>query len=577
MSKFIAIIDVDQIQNYLYTTDLLKEITGSSSLLDRINRSEIPSLLPNSRGMIYSSGGVTKRLFESKPEAESFCKEGAAKYPERTSACTATWHIEEWKEGQEGFSEANRRAELELRRKKDAGGTVQLGQAPQQQISLCSIYTVPCSLCGQHPGSPFNGPIRRNKKRREFLCEACKKKHEEGIDRIEELEKSLKKRRPALNEEEAETALEIDYHLFRAYKKMLYDEGIISRKKKPYLWYPREFDDIATPISIREPDEDRPAEKGEKSFLCVISADGNSIGEHIENRVSGSPAELTNFANGLKSLMAKATIEGSKAALHEYLPLYSHRSGQVKTRLKALYFPMRVLMLGGDDLVIVTTAELSLPLADLIGKKFWELSSLNPIKNKVKGPLSLSFGVAIAKAHYPFGATLSIAEELLKEAKARGRELRCNTQWTSPAMMNFAVIRISAHETWKDIRRKALTYRSEGYMYERTVRPYVITGAGSPTEPNVEDLREGVKLLRGLPRNKVKAVAEFLEGAKGTSDLAFGRWLSQLQRQETTREMAEKFIGTVGDKSLWRVHPTFGATFITPVWDWLETLDFWPY
>ncbi len=92
--KHLFILDVDHIQDYIFSTNRLKTIIGASRLLDKINADEAgetfrllgepcfgfekggsSSEIRSSDNFIFSAGGNTKVLFPSGDNARAFDKE----------------------------------------------------------------------------------------------------------------------------------------------------------------------------------------------------------------------------------------------------------------------------------------------------------------------------------------------------------------------------------------------------------------------------------------------------------------------------------------------------------------------
>ncbi|MEA3416786.1 MAG: hypothetical protein U9R02_11640 [Thermodesulfobacteriota bacterium] len=101
--KWLAIVDIDQIHSYIFETDRLKEIAGASSLLDEINRNKIKELYEEIQQdgdkLLVNGGGITKAVFADCKRAKEFGCQAANLYPKHTYSATATWHMEEFQNG----------------------------------------------------------------------------------------------------------------------------------------------------------------------------------------------------------------------------------------------------------------------------------------------------------------------------------------------------------------------------------------------------------------------------------------------------------------------------------------------
>lgn len=80
---------------------------------------------------------------------------------------------------------------------------------------------------------------------------------------------------------------------------------------------------------------------------------------------------------------------------------------------------MRLLMLGGDDLVLVCGAPYALPFVRALAKHVREETKELPGD---KTPLDIGAGVAIVQASFPFHRAHQLAEQLAESREPQGRE-----------------------------------------------------------------------------------------------------------------------------------------------------------
>ena len=76
--------------------------------------------------------------------------------------------------------------------------------------------------------------------------------------------------------------------------------------------------------------------------------------------------------------------------------------------------PLRLLMLGGDDLVLACGAPFALSFVIALAKEIKETTKTMPAG---KGPLTLGAGVAIVPDSFPFYRAHELAEELARKRK----------------------------------------------------------------------------------------------------------------------------------------------------------------
>src|SRR5437899_3423520 len=111
-------------------------------------------------------------------------------------------------------------------------------------------------------------------------------------------------------------------------------------------------------------------------------------------------------------------------------------------------FPFDILLLGGDDLVMVTPASVAIPVAQAIAKSFYR--EANKERDAASGdaktggdvePHSLSLGVVLAPIKYPFNLLLELAQDTLKFAKKAGSAVAADQQSAyGKTRLNFMVV-----------------------------------------------------------------------------------------------------------------------------------------
>lgn len=133
-------------------------------------------------------------------------------------------------------------------------------------------------------------------------------------------------------------------------------------------------------------------------YLGFIYADGNLMGHRL-SRLKSS-VDYSGFAHGLMERLDGAV----RAATGAY------RSEGKK--------PYVELLLGGDDLLLVTAADIALPIARDLARNFEE-SSVGLLEQVgiPKDQLTLSVGVVLAHVDYPIAELHRLAEKRLKTAK----------------------------------------------------------------------------------------------------------------------------------------------------------------
>lgn len=163
--------------------------------------------------------------------------------------------------------------------------------------------------------------------------------------------------------------------------------------------------------------------KGESSYAAIVHADGNGMGDRFKKH--GEGRENRDYINAIRDF-SKSVDQAGINALKAVAGILtkSIQEGKVvgklgEFQLKAKYdLPFRPLVYGGDDITFVCEGRLGLELAALFLKKFQEQTVTDG------EPLTACAGVCIVKTHYPFARAYQISEDLCKEAKKFVKEER---------------------------------------------------------------------------------------------------------------------------------------------------------
>lgn len=172
--------------------------------------------------------------------------------------------------------------------------------------------------------------------------------------------------------------------------------------------------------------------KGDESYVAVIHADGNKMGEKVKGiaqdvaqKFSGQPVEIINreYIRAMREFSKKVN-DASLAALNAVVGLtvqaVKNKAIPFETDKKdgTPYLPLRPLVFGGDDVTFVCNGSIGVELAATYLKVFHdEARELD---------LHACAGVSIVKMHYPFARAYKLSEELAGSAKSLTREEDCS-------------------------------------------------------------------------------------------------------------------------------------------------------
>lgn len=385
---YLTIIDTSSIQEFIFSTNKLKQIVGASHLVNcaqrdwvqdclndlhlthnilDINAQEEDSWLSNARiedetidaELVYSGGGNTLLIFNSKENAILFTKLISRKViKEAPGLRLVIFHYQfDWHESALGGEDGVfHKAFLGLAKRKflSTPTTSEPGMGVTAQCTFTDLPAV------------------------------------EEIDNIA-FSSTVK----------AKIKAEQAGHL-RLQNTLCLDE---------YPEFPKEMDQLG-------------GTKGEKNLLAIVHIDGNGMGNRVSEIRNEFPIVAQNRACIQKLRQFSFSIQrASNLALQDTIKFLISKidsknmiAGEITINGNRL--PFRPIVFGGDDLTFVCDGRIGLSLATYY---------LQQTATKVLAdgrPLFCRAGVAIVNSHFPFSRAYVLAEELCSSAKNRIKEIR---------------------------------------------------------------------------------------------------------------------------------------------------------
>ncbi|HWP94786.1 MAG TPA: hypothetical protein VNL72_03530 [Gammaproteobacteria bacterium] len=297
--------------------------------------------------------------------------------------------------------------------------------------------------------------------------------------------------------------------------------------------------DLATLLSMRTKlnSLERPQELKDlvgSGYLGLIYADGNGVGAGVGT----TDSERAAFFHRNRVLLRRA--------LRKAIDVHCPDSGQA---------PLILLMLGGDDLLLVCRADMALPFVVTLCE---ELAGLQREHINNGFELTLGVGVVVAKHTIPIYRLHEIAEQLASSAKRRFRALR-DAGKKAGSVVDWAVYTTAWVDDPEEFRRR---HWLRGQGQDRRVlsqRPVDVLGDGLHT---LQGLVEGAKKLQGAPRSQLRYLID---------QLARGRTLTELAFAELSKE-ARTALDEVGVKAPWRRASNNGL-WLTELLDLVEIAE----
>lgn len=174
---------------------------------------------------------------------------------------------------------------------------------------------------------------------------------------------------------------------------------------------------------------DEESEEEKRSWLAVVHADGNGLGQ-IFLKFQDYIGEDKSNRNYIKQYrhFSLALDECTEAAFKKALDDVFPEEENQKTKK---VIPIVPLIIGGDDLTVVCDGEYALEFTRVFLQQFEAQTKdhpkISPIAQEVfeTNRLSACAGVAIVKRHFPFSIAYQLAEQLIKSAKEVKKKVTC--------------------------------------------------------------------------------------------------------------------------------------------------------
>lgn len=437
MGLSLVAFDTDHIQRYVFATNKLREIRGASSLLDFLNRVEMPRLARDCKAQeIYALGGSGLFLAET-DRVEELRIAIQQRYRELTGGGASITAVslplpDSITSIEAAMKAADLSETLEL-----LGWRLQEEKLhPPPFLALSSHpFLRPCDSCGVEYADASNAGMdvpRTPDERSEQFCLSCQKKR----FRDERVKASLQSLVAGSSREDEPMWSQI----IRGLRARGYD---FSRR-------PERPGDLNVFRSF----------KGAKDYIALIYADANNMGRALEN--CRTLPQRREFAQTINRAMYSAVC----AAIARHLKVAEHvkPGGENSTPV----FPFDILLLGGDDIYLMVPATAALDVALELARTF---------RAEAGQGRTLAISVVMAPVKYPFGLWREMAEEALKFAKKESAEARAWARQTGQTIdetrINFLVVTGSSSDFKAVYDRTYFNEDKEAHQeFHATLRPY---------------------------------------------------------------------------------------------------------
>ncbi|NLX99915.1 MAG: hypothetical protein GXY83_27775 [Rhodopirellula sp.] len=297
-------------------------------------------------------------------------------------------------------------------------------------------------------------------------------------------------------------------------------------------------------------------------YIGLVYADGNAMGRLVQELDAAETCQ--SFSDLVDSSIRNACFHALEAVLKSEVDAIRR---SVASGLRPKPVPADILLLGGDDLMVVLPADRALSFALTISEHFERLTQEAIAKQsgacrkffqdrlKDRG-LTISCGVAVGRANYPFYLLLNLAEELLQNAKRAGHAARQKEDlYAMPSFLDFHVVAGAASHELKHV-------REDDYFTEtkqsRTLRPL--------SHGQLLALQQAVAQLRSVrfPRSKLH---DLFEAALDPSPSGAEHRLREIfSRCRDTERQPERW-------SLWQAVAQMSPRHDVSNFPWLDQAD----
>jgi len=225
-------------------------------------------------------------------------------------------------------------------------------------------------------------------------------------------------------------------------------------------------------------------------YLALIHADGNNVGKSKPGDAVGD----ARFFHQNRVFLRRAV----QKAIDAHCP----DTGKA---------PLIPLMLGGDDLLLVSRAEIALPFIVTL------CAELDAIQKDSTGfKLTLGVGVVFAKHTIPIHRLHEVAEQLANSAKRRFRGLTDGDAKRS--VVDWAVFSTAWVDDPEEVRRRDWLRGSGSELRVLSQRPVDVLGEGTGS---LQGLVNGAEELKLAPRSQLRYLVDQLPHGRVLSELAF--------------------------------------------------------
>lgn len=243
---------------------------------------------------------------------------------------------------------------------------------------------------------------------------------------------------------------------------------------------------------------------GGRRRWAIICMDGNDIGAQFRffQTTNPSEVEMQAYVKAMSSALDACSHHATARACEEVLRRWASDAERVEDATTAdgtVILPIRPIVVGGDDIVVLCHAQYAFDFVEEACRAFTEQSATEAAKHEdlwpaTGGTLTTSAGLLFCPIPLPLYMAIPYVETLLASAKGEGRK-HTRAGRPSPACIDFEVVTESMLDTVVERRNRELRFidGDTGTQIELTERPYQLD--------RIKELRTQAKQLEKIPRS----------------------------------------------------------------------------
>ena len=233
---------------------------------------------------------------------------------------------------------------------------------------------------------------------------------------------------------------------------------------------------------------------GGRNRWAVISMDGNDMGSQhrvASEKWGGDSVKLLKWLREMSDGVDSCSRGACKAAIERILKEWAGSESGANELAKAketdgtTWLPIRPLIVGGDDLVVICHVRHAMSFVQEASRRFTELSIDLAEQAKAKGidnlwpatggQLTISAGVLFTPVSLPLASAISYSEALMASAKGRGRKMAVAGK-PSPACVDWESVTEGVLDNPADRRGREFRFLDEDIheVVTLTRRPYAM-------------------------------------------------------------------------------------------------------